>query len=84
MGGLWRCKAAAIKVTHNDDKVVSSDDLSVLAIGTMGPTGRLIFHLPKISNMIRTKSQSLNDYRRVLQLSLPNPLKPGVKSRMKM
>ena len=31
-----------------------------------------------------TKSQNLNVSRLVLQLSLPNPLKPGVKSRMKM
>ena len=38
----------------------------------------------KISNIRRTKSQNLNNYRLVLQLSLPNPLKPGVKSRMKI
>ena len=36
----------------------------------------------KISNIICTKSQSLNDSRLVLPLSFPNPLKPGVKSRM--
>ena len=28
--------------------------------------------------MRRTKTQNLNHYRLVLQLSLPNPLKPGV------
>ena len=38
----------------------------------------------KISNISRTKSQNLNDPRLVLQFSLPIPLKPGVKSRMKM
>ena len=38
----------------------------------------------EISNISRTKSQYLNDSRLVLQLSLPNPLKPGVKSWMKM
>ena len=38
----------------------------------------------KVSNIRRTKSQYLNDSRLVLQLSLPNPYKPGVKSRMKM
>ena len=38
----------------------------------------------KISNIWCTKSQNLNDSRLVLQLPLPNPLKPGVKSRMKM
>ena len=35
-------------------------------------------------NVSRAKSQNLNASRLVLQLSLPNPLKPGVKSRMKM
>ena len=36
------------------------------------------------SNIRHTKYQNINDSRLVLQLSLPNPLKPGVKSRMKM
>ena len=35
-------------------------------------------------NIKRTKSQNLNVSRLVLQLSLPNTLKPRVKSRMKM
>ena len=38
----------------------------------------------QISNISRTKSQNLNVSRLVLQLPLPNPVKPGVKSRMKM
>ena len=38
----------------------------------------------KISNIRRTKSPNLTASRLVLQLSLPNPMKPGVKSRMKM
>ena len=38
----------------------------------------------QVSNIRRTKSQHLKDSRTVLQLSLPNPLKPDVKSRMKM
>ena len=38
----------------------------------------------KVSNISRTKSQNLNDSHLVLKSSLPNPLKPGVKSRMKM
>ena len=38
----------------------------------------------KISNIRRTKSQNLNVSRLVLQLFSPNPMKPGVKSRMKM
>ena len=38
----------------------------------------------KSSNISRTKSPNLNVSRLVLQLSLPNPMKTGVKSRMKM
>ena len=38
----------------------------------------------KISNIRRTKSQKLNDSHLVFKSSLPYPLKPGVKSRMKM
>ena len=38
----------------------------------------------KVSNIRRTKSQNFNASRLILQLSLPNPLKPGVKLRMKM
>ena len=42
------------------------------------------YDVREISNIRRNKSQNLNDSRLVLQLPLPNPLKPGVKSRMKM
>ena len=38
----------------------------------------------KISNIRRTKSPNLNVSRHILQLSLPNPMKLGVKLRMKM
>ena len=38
----------------------------------------------KVSNIRRTKLPNLTASRLVLQLSLPNPMKPGVKSRMKM
>ena len=38
----------------------------------------------QISNISHTKSQRLNVYRLVLQLSLPNQLKPDVMSKMKM
>ena len=41
-------------------------------------------HYRKISNIRRTQNQNLNDSRLIMQLPLPNPLKPGVKSRMKM
>ena len=46
------------------------------------------FHLQnkyhKISNIKRAKSKNLSDYHLILQLPLTNPLKPGVKLRMKM
>ena len=38
----------------------------------------------KSSNIRRTKFQNLNESHLVLKSSLPNPLKPGVQSRMKM
>ena len=38
----------------------------------------------QVSNIRRTKFQHLKDSRTVLRLSLLNPLKPDVKSRMKM
>ena len=38
----------------------------------------------KVSNIICTPYQNLNDCRLILQLSVPNPLKPSVKSIMKM
>ena len=44
-----------------------------------------ISYIPrKISNIRCTKSKKLNVSRLVLQLSMPNSLRPGVKSRMKM
>ena len=43
-----------------------------------------IYMYRQVSNIRRTKSQHLKDSRTVLRLSLPNPLKPVVKSRMKM
>ena len=45
---------------------------------------RIDFNYRKIIIIRRTISHHLNDSRLVLQLSLPNPLKPGVKSIMKM
>ena len=38
----------------------------------------------KVSNIRRTKCHNLNDSRLILQLSVSNPLKPSVKSIMKM
>ena len=38
----------------------------------------------QVSNIRRTNSQHLKDSRTALRFSLPNPLRPDVKSRMKM
>ena len=38
----------------------------------------------KVSNIRRTQNQNLNDSRLNMQLPLSIPLKPGVKSRVKM
>ena len=45
---------------------------------------RGLFYYRKTSCISRTKSQNLNVSHLVLQLSLPNPLNPTVKLRMKM
>ena len=47
-----------------------------------GSSSKFIYR--QVSNIRCTKSQHLKDSRTVLQLSLPNPLKLDVKSRMKM
>ena len=54
--------------------------LSSIVIKRM--TAYLIYR--KVSNIRRTKCQNLNESRLALQLSVPNPLKPSVKSIMKM
>ena len=44
----------------------------------------VLYSYRKISNIRRTESPNLNVSRLVLQLSLPDPVKPCVQSRMKM
>ena len=48
------------------------------------PQRRPVCTYRQVPNISRTKSQHLKDSRTVLRLSLPNPLKPDVKSRMRM
>ena len=43
-----------------------------------------VYIYPQASNVRHTKSQNSNVSHLILQLSMPNPLKPGVKLRMKM
>ena len=47
-------------------------------------TDEAILAYRQICNIGRTKSQSLNISCPILQLSVQYPMKPGVKSRMKM
>ena len=46
--------------------------------------GHLWFYYRQTSSISRTKSINLHVYRLVLQMSLPNPLKPDVKSKREM
>ena len=55
-----------------------------LGESTQGSSRKHVWYYRQVSNIRRTKSQHFKDSRTVLQLSLPNPLKPDVKSRMKM
>ena len=61
-------------------------DVSFQIIPKVLPTcGKITFWANRdLSNIRRTKSQDLNDFRLFLLLPLSNPLKPGVKLRMKM
>ena len=48
------------------------------------PRSKTHVNYRQFSNVRGTQSQNINVSRLVLLLSLPNPLKPGVKLRMKM
>ena len=63
--------------------VIDCPTVSVLW-STVADCSYKISHYRKTPNIRSTKSQNLNDSGLVLQSHLPNPLKPGVKSRMKM
>ena len=54
------------------------------AINSSNQTSNQHSRYRQVSNIRCTKSQHLKDSRTVLRLSLPNPLKPDVKSRTKM
>ena len=61
--------------TQNESRII---------VSTMYTASEIHGVYRQVSNIRRTKSQHLKDPRTVLRLSLPNPLKPDVKSRMKM
>ena len=66
--------------------ITATDDLSSVVCMKCVTTSRKhsMINYRLVSNISRTKSPHLKDSRTVLWLSLPNPLKPDVKSRMKM
>ena len=72
----------------NDTRIISwvpdsiQTILALVAKITLKVTQELAYR--KTSGINRTKSKNLNVSNLVLQLSLLNPLKSGVKSRMKM
>ena len=58
---------------------------SYLERETLGTTPEGYFLMyRKVSNIRGTQNKKLTDSRLIMQLPLPNALKPGVKSRMKM
>ena len=64
------------------DQSLDCSSSSGAILKDIGQRGRCTYR--KVSNIRRTKFPNLNVSRFVLQLSLPNLMKPGVKSRMKM
>ena len=64
-------------------KYCSTEMTSERSFTTIPPGGRILYYR-KVSNIRRTKSQNLNNSCLVLHLSLPNPLKLGFKSILKM
>ena len=76
--------------TNNVEKYLLYDDHDVERLSRLQSADKWfkVLHggieYRQVSNIRRTKSQHLKDSRTVLRLSLPNPLKPDVKPRMKM
>ena len=60
---------------------MAADDL---AMQSAMASVAMVLTYRKFSNIRGTKSPNLNVSRLVVQLSLPKPMKPDVKSRMKM
>ena len=69
------------KVDHRQDLELEKDTPYVPLTGVLWGAHQ---EYRQVSNIRRTKSQHLKDSHTVLRLSLPNPLKPDGKSRMKM
>ena len=70
-----------VPITFPNEKLTAASEAKAAIISDLDIC---ICNYRKISNIRRTKSPNLNVSRLVLQLPLPNPVKSGVKSRMKM
>ena len=94
---VQQSKVSADSWTYAELSVVDGDRLwldpsiACLGLNTFPPNVQTDFipatvldNYRKISNITRTKSTNMNVSRLVLLLYLPNPMKPDVKSRMKM
>ena len=77
---LWPLKL--VVVLTNACSCVLSDSLEFVSIQPV-PYIYIYIHR-KVSDIRCTKCQNLNESHLILQLSVPNPLKPSVKSIMKM
>ena len=69
---------------HNQSNDTAAKNLLMKGIQMSGSQFKWESVYRKVSNIRRTKFQNISDSRTVLQLSLPNLLKPCIKSRMKM
>ena len=79
----WTTFAGTVRCRYNAVIFFFSQMLKKTSSPVRAKYGVLLSYR-KISNIRRTKSPNLDVSRIVVQLSSPNPMKPGVKSRMKM
>ena len=79
---LWKktlpIREVQVKMTKLDKETLEAGNKYPCALGYS------IWDYRQVSNIRRTEFQHLKDSHTVLWLSLPNPLKQDVKSRMKM
>ena len=74
----WSTQKEMLLLIHTQNSVT----VHLHCVSERGTRGVTTYR--KLSNIRRTKSENLSGCRLVLQLSLANPLKPGIKLRMKM
>ena len=82
---LWPCFVSSVGHAHVCPVNVSPGAWYAACIKKFFTTVTFVsFESRLVSNISGTKSQHLKDFRTVLRQSLPNPLKPYIKSGMKM